>query len=151
MSDAYDRRFPKVTDRALDELRKRIDVKIENTLEPWCHEATRDKHSTSSGALTPVDLGKRLTATSDAASDLGRHELAKQARSVQRELEDLDLLHNNFSKAAMRELKRAAPGRLKLHLEYGADEDGQDGMAESERTVSRAARASMGERVQIAE
>ena len=42
MSDAYDRRFPKVTDRALDELRKRIDVKIENTLEPWCHEATRD-------------------------------------------------------------------------------------------------------------
>ena len=42
MSDAYDRRFPKVTDRALDELRKRIDVKIENTLEPWCNEATRD-------------------------------------------------------------------------------------------------------------
>ena len=42
MSDTYDRRFPKVTDRALDELRKRIDVKIEKTLEPWCHEATRD-------------------------------------------------------------------------------------------------------------
>ena len=42
MTNSYDRRFPKVTDRALDDLRKRIDVKIENTLEPWCHEATRD-------------------------------------------------------------------------------------------------------------
>ena len=42
MTDSYDRRFPKVTDRALDDLRKRINVKIENTLEPWCHEATRD-------------------------------------------------------------------------------------------------------------
>ena len=55
------------------------------------------------------------------------------------------LASNKFS------MKRAAPGRLKLHLEYGADEDGMDGMADSERTVSRAARASMGERVQIAE
>ena len=35
MTDSYDRRFPKVTDHALDDLRKRIDVKIENTLEPW--------------------------------------------------------------------------------------------------------------------
>ena len=31
MTDSYDRRFPKVTDRALDDLRKRINVKIENT------------------------------------------------------------------------------------------------------------------------
>ena len=66
------------------------------------------------------------------------------------ELTDLDLLHNNFSKAAMRSLRNAAPRALKLHLEYGQDEDGKDGMADSERTVSRAARASMGERVQIA-
>ena len=42
MSDSYDRRFPKVTEGALDDLRKRVGVKIENTLEPWCHEATRD-------------------------------------------------------------------------------------------------------------
>ena len=42
MSDSYDRKFPKVTEGALDDLRKRIGVKIENTLEPWCHEATRD-------------------------------------------------------------------------------------------------------------
>ncbi len=35
-------RFPKITETALDDLRKRIDVKIENTLEPWCHESTRD-------------------------------------------------------------------------------------------------------------
>ena len=34
--------FPKITEHGLDELRKRIGVKIENTLEPWCHEATRD-------------------------------------------------------------------------------------------------------------
>ena len=36
------RRFPKITDQALDALRSRINVPIENTLEPWCHEATRD-------------------------------------------------------------------------------------------------------------
>ncbi len=42
MSETYQRRFPKITDQALDSLRKRIGVKIENTLEPWCHEATRD-------------------------------------------------------------------------------------------------------------
>ena len=35
-------RFPKITDRALDELRTRIGKPIEDTLEPWCHEATRD-------------------------------------------------------------------------------------------------------------
>ncbi|SEQ96113.1 Acyl dehydratase [Solimonas aquatica] len=35
-------RFPKITEEGLDELRKRIGVKIENTLEPWNYEATRD-------------------------------------------------------------------------------------------------------------
>lgn len=34
--------FPKITERSLDELRARIGVKIAQTLEPWCHEATRD-------------------------------------------------------------------------------------------------------------
>lgn len=36
------RHFPKITEQALDALRNRINVPIENTLEPWCHEATRD-------------------------------------------------------------------------------------------------------------
>jgi len=36
------RRFARITDEALDALRARKDVRIENTLEPWCHEATRD-------------------------------------------------------------------------------------------------------------
>ena len=36
------RRFPKITEAGLDELRKRIGVKISNSVEPWCHEATRD-------------------------------------------------------------------------------------------------------------
>lgn len=36
------RLFPKITDRGLDELRQRIGIAIEDTLEPWCHEATRD-------------------------------------------------------------------------------------------------------------
>src|SRR3954452_3205328 len=36
------RYFPTITDQALDALRKRIGVPIENSLEPWCHEATRD-------------------------------------------------------------------------------------------------------------
>ncbi|HYZ23817.1 MAG TPA: MaoC family dehydratase N-terminal domain-containing protein [Rhodopila sp.] len=36
------RYFPRITDQALDALRSRIGVRIENTLEPWCHEATRD-------------------------------------------------------------------------------------------------------------
>jgi acyl dehydratase len=34
--------FPKITERGLEELRKRIGVKITDTLEPWCHEASRD-------------------------------------------------------------------------------------------------------------
>jgi acyl dehydratase len=42
MSTAAARLFPKITDRSLDELRQRIGRKIEDTLEPWCHEATRD-------------------------------------------------------------------------------------------------------------
>src|SRR5215467_8204173 len=34
--------FPKISEEGLELLRNRIGVKIENTLEPWCHEATRD-------------------------------------------------------------------------------------------------------------
>ena len=37
-----ERSFPKITDRGLEELRARIGVKIGATVEPWCHEATRD-------------------------------------------------------------------------------------------------------------
>jgi acyl dehydratase len=36
------RRFARITDEALDELRARINVPIESTAEPWCYEATRD-------------------------------------------------------------------------------------------------------------
>lgn len=42
MPDTTDRRFPKITEQGLDLLRKRIGVKIGTTIEPWCHEATRD-------------------------------------------------------------------------------------------------------------
>ncbi|WP_169567557.1 FAS1-like dehydratase domain-containing protein [Sneathiella limimaris] len=34
--------FPKITEKGLEDLRKRIGVKIEKTVEPWCYEATRD-------------------------------------------------------------------------------------------------------------
>jgi acyl dehydratase len=34
--------FPKITEAGLEELRRRIGVKIERQAEPWCHEATRD-------------------------------------------------------------------------------------------------------------
>ena len=34
--------FPKITDEGLAHLKARIGLPIENTLEPWCHEATRD-------------------------------------------------------------------------------------------------------------
>ena len=34
--------FPKITEAALDQLRRRIGVTITDTLEPWCYEATRD-------------------------------------------------------------------------------------------------------------
>mgnify|MGYP003345933833 CR=1 FL=1 len=37
-----ERSFPKITDEGLDALRARIGVKIGQTAEPWCHEATRD-------------------------------------------------------------------------------------------------------------
>jgi acyl dehydratase len=36
------RLFPKITDETLRDLRRRIGVPITDTLEPWCHEATRD-------------------------------------------------------------------------------------------------------------
>jgi acyl dehydratase len=42
MSDDLRREFVGITDSALDDLRKRIGVKIGRTLEPWCYEATRD-------------------------------------------------------------------------------------------------------------
>ena len=42
MNEDLARRFPKITDQALDALRARKNVRIENTAEPWCHEATRD-------------------------------------------------------------------------------------------------------------
>ena len=35
-------RFPKITEDGLAALRRRIGVKITDTLEPWCHEASRD-------------------------------------------------------------------------------------------------------------
>ena len=35
-------RFPKITEAGLDDLRKRIGVKITDTVEPWNYEATRD-------------------------------------------------------------------------------------------------------------
>src|SRR5687768_9400121 len=35
-------RFPKITEEGLDDLRKRIGVKICDTVEPWNYEATRD-------------------------------------------------------------------------------------------------------------
>ena len=34
--------FPKITEQGLEDLRRRIGVKITDTLEPWCYEATRD-------------------------------------------------------------------------------------------------------------
>ena len=42
MNEELQREFVGITDEALDDLRKRIGVRITNTLEPWCHEATRD-------------------------------------------------------------------------------------------------------------
>lgn len=42
MSDNIKREFVGITDAALDDLSRRIGVRITNTLEPWCHEATRD-------------------------------------------------------------------------------------------------------------
>lgn len=34
--------FPKITPEGVEALRRRVGVKIENTVEPWCYEATRD-------------------------------------------------------------------------------------------------------------
>lgn len=37
-----ERKFPKITEQGLDDLRRRIGVKIGDMAEPWCYEATRD-------------------------------------------------------------------------------------------------------------
>jgi acyl dehydratase len=42
MSLQEERSFPKITQGGLDQLRERIGKKIDNVIEPWCHEATRD-------------------------------------------------------------------------------------------------------------
>ncbi len=42
MSESLKREFVGITDEALDKLRQRIGVVIEDTIEPWCYEATRD-------------------------------------------------------------------------------------------------------------
>ena len=42
MLTEIERRFPKITEEGLDDLRQRIGVKIGVTVEPWCYEATRD-------------------------------------------------------------------------------------------------------------
>jgi acyl dehydratase len=41
-SEAGSRSFPKITDEGLADLRRRIGVKISDSVEPWCYEATRD-------------------------------------------------------------------------------------------------------------
>ena len=42
MQETLQREFTGITSEALDDLRQRIGKKIENTVEPWCYEATRD-------------------------------------------------------------------------------------------------------------
>lgn len=42
MSESLQREFTGITEAALDDLQKRIGVRIGRTLEPWCYEATRD-------------------------------------------------------------------------------------------------------------
>jgi len=42
MSEAAEGKFAKITEQGLEDLRRRIGVKIGQTVEPWCYEATRD-------------------------------------------------------------------------------------------------------------
>jgi hypothetical protein len=35
-------RFPKITEKGLDDLRQRIGIKITDSIEPWNYEASRD-------------------------------------------------------------------------------------------------------------
>src|SRR6266849_4778978 len=42
MPETLQQRFSLITDKSLNELKKLIDVPIEDSLEPWCYEATRD-------------------------------------------------------------------------------------------------------------
>ncbi len=42
MNATAETQFPKITEEGLESLRNRIGVKIANTVEPWCYEATRD-------------------------------------------------------------------------------------------------------------
>ena len=41
-ADQGEERYAKITDQALESLRKLIGVPIVDTVEPWCYEATRD-------------------------------------------------------------------------------------------------------------
>ena len=42
MSQLTEGKFAKITDQGLEDLHRRIGVKIGHSVEPWCYEATRD-------------------------------------------------------------------------------------------------------------
>ena len=42
MSEAIKREFVGIAESAVEDLRSRIGVKIDDSIEPWCYEATRD-------------------------------------------------------------------------------------------------------------
>lgn len=42
MSQSTEKKFATITEQGLEDLRRRIGVKITDTVEPWCYEATRD-------------------------------------------------------------------------------------------------------------
>lgn len=42
VTDTTEGRFPRITEKGLDDLRQRLDVRVSVEPEPWCHEATRD-------------------------------------------------------------------------------------------------------------
>ena len=64
-------KFPKITEQGLADLRTRIGVKIENTIEPWNYEAAATRSATTRTAsattircgVTPHTPRRRSTVT----------------------------------------------------------------------------------------
>ena len=73
------RKFPKITDEGLEDLRKRVGVKIERTVEPWCYEAPRDNiRHYAHGIVTATDFESVTTMI-----DRMQHDLDEQFPEAQ--------------------------------------------------------------------
>mgnify|MGYP003541747809 CR=1 FL=1 len=74
--------FPKITDEGLTQLRERIGQKIEHTVEPWCHEATRDNIRHYAQIVRDRSILRQLAGTAGEIADSAYNPLGRSAKEI---------------------------------------------------------------------